>query len=256
MKSVILSLIMACGLHAQQFPFSFWATQGVANNFKTSLVAYYSMEDSSGSGAVDSFAANNMTLNGTLGSAAGKISNCRTSSGSSANYLSLSSVAGFSPGSGNFTLTFWAKSALVGQGGAYPIVLSKDGNSSNEEWLIYIDAGANSPVLEVTSNGSSKSHVTATGSIFGDTSWHFVAAEWDGTNLAISVDGGAFATTGYTGSIFSGTGPVRMFADVSSSNSWDGSLDEVAFWKGRALTITEVGTLYNSGVGFGYSNFH
>src|SRR5207245_11010895 len=89
-----------------------------------------------------------------------------------------------------------------------------------------------------------------------DTNWHFVDAGWDGSNIKISVDGGAFVTSPYSGPVFGdGTGAFQIGSEAAS-NTWNGLIDEVGIWIGRALSQTEVGQLYNNGAGLPFSSFH
>jgi len=65
----------------------------------------------------------------------------------------------------------------------------------------------------------------AVGPVLNDTNWHFVVGGWDGTNLKISIDGGAFSTAPFTGPIFGdGTGTFRIGAEAAS-NTWNGLID-------------------------------
>ena len=65
----------------------------------------------------------------------------------------------------------------------------------------------------------------AVGPVLNDTNWHFVVGGWDGTNLKISIDGGAFSTAPFTGPIFGdGTGTFQIGAEAAS-NTWNGLID-------------------------------
>jgi hypothetical protein len=97
--------------------------------------------------------------------------------------------------------------------------------------------------------------INSTTTIDNTTSWYFVAAGWDGTNVKISVNGGPYATASFTGPVFIGIAQFMLGAE-NGSQQWNGDLDEVAVWIGRSdLTISEVQQLYNSGAGLPFSSF-
>jgi hypothetical protein len=247
---------LAFGGAAQQCLLTAYTT-AASNNFKTNLVAFYNMDDSAGSGATDIFAAHNMTLNGTIGSSAGIVTNCRTSNGAPGNNFTLASVGSFSPGSNSFTVAFWTKAASLTQA-AYPTFAEKGGNPTSIEWLIYWDAPSSKAVLQVSANGTTSTSVTASTAFTDTTTFHLIVAEWDGSNIKISFDGGAFATTAWSTTLFSGIGNFEVFQDATGTASYNGSIGQVGYWVGRALPLTgttSIATLYNGGAGYAYTNF-
>jgi hypothetical protein len=61
------------------------------------------------------------------------------------------------------------------------------------------------------------------------------------------------ATSSRTGAIpANGAGPFYIGVTVGGPYGFDGLIDEVGFWRNRALTLTEVGQLYNGGAGLAY----
>ena len=114
--------------------------------------------------------------------------------------------------------------------------------------------GDNKLRFSVSSNGSTLSTVTWASALSTGT-WYFVAGEWDGTNIKLSLNGATFQTTSFAGPINSNTQPFDVGLISGSGNPLDGNIDEVGIWMGRALTQTEVGQLYNGGAGLPFGSF-
>ena len=89
------------------------------------------------------------------------------------------------------------------------------------------------------------------------TTWYFIAGGWDGTNVKISVNGGAYVTTPFAGPVNpNGNIHFTIGLEIGSGGGWLGQIDEVAVWIGRNdLTISDVQQLYNNGAGLPYSAF-
>ena len=114
--------------------------------------------------------------------------------------------------------------------------------------------GDNTLRFSVSSTGSTLTTVTWVSTLSTGT-WYFVAGEWDGTSIKLSVNGASFQSTSFSGTIHSNTNPFDIGLISGSGNPLDGSIDEVGIWMGRALTQTEVSQLYNGGAGLPFSSF-
>jgi len=88
--------------------------------------------------------------------------------------------------------------------------------------------------------------VTATASV-GDGNWHFIAAQYDGTNSKISVDNAGWSTLQNTASL-SKTGIYTSYYVAGNfagtPNYWPGQIDEFRIYS-RALTDAEITQLYS-----------
>jgi len=166
-----------------------------------------------------------------------------------------SSTSTFQPGASHIFVSAWVKSAVTTY--SYDAGIAGKFVLPHASWLLFRQADANGRKLEFLAMTDGRT-IGASASTFAltDTNWHFVAAGWDGSNIKISVDGGAFVTSPYSGPIFGdGTGAFQIGSEAAS-NTWNGLIDEVGIWIGRALTQTEVGQLYNNGAGLPFSSFH
>ena len=85
--------------------------------------------------------------------------------------------------------------------------------------------------------------------------WHYITGTYDGTNARLYVDGDLKDTDAVTHNIDS-PHPLSFGAWENAVGGkgeyFNGTLDEIGFWD-RALTQTEITTLYNGGSGFPYS---
>jgi hypothetical protein len=191
-----------------------------------------------------------------IGSATGKINNARVwTGGFSGPFLfDAASTTTFQPGSSHFFISCWVRSAVTSY--TYDAGIAGKFVLPNASWLLFRESDGSGSFLAFicTSNGSTGAG--ADGPVLNDTNWHFIAAGWDGTNVKISVDGGAYSTTAFAGPVFgNGTGAFQIGAEAAS-NTWNGLIDEVAIWIGRNdLTISEVQQLYNNGAGLPFSSF-
>lgn len=150
----------------------------------------------------------------------------------------------------SFSLSAWVKfdTSLAG---INRIILSNENTSaSNYHLRLNFDGtftfGLNGTSFSVTSS--------ATGTI---NTWHHVCGVYDTTNnlIKISVDGGAFITAAASTSFLGGSSSYLQIGNggqgISSTEDWKGFIDSVGIYS-DALTISEVGDLYNSGAGDDY----
>ena len=91
-----------------------------------------------------------------------------------------------------------------------------------------------------------------------DGSWHMVSVTWDGTNVRRYIDGGATGTVDNSGSVSKINlignlyiGNVERAGSPLANLFVNGDIDSVGIWD-RALTVGELGDLYNGGDGLTY----
>ena len=230
------------------------ATATPGSGLLTNLYAYYKMDEANGS-ALDATAGGRNLANygNPITSSAGKINSARVFPGSGGASLVGSSASDFSPGSNSFSFSFWVKLSATAGGGYEGLLAKSVVGPSNVEWMVYRDSD-NKLRFSVSSNGSTLTTVTWASALSTGT-WYFVAGEWDGTNIKLSLNGATFQTTSFSGPIHSNTQPLNMGLIGGSGNPLDGNIDEVGIWMGRALTQTEVGQLYNGGAGLPFGSF-
>ncbi len=153
----------------------------------------------------------------------------------------------------NYSVSAWVKydTALAG----FDRIICGTGNTSSAEWhLLLNDDGTFSFKRSITNTTHDEAKSVATATI---NTWHHVVGVWDKTNslIKISVDGGAFVTAAITSSVNAQSSSYfeigGTFTNLLGAEHWKGFIDEVGIYS-DALTISEVGDVYNSGAGDGY----
>jgi hypothetical protein len=218
----------------------------------SSVVAFWKLEEASGTRADATGRGNNLTDNNTVTQAAGKIGNAASFASASSEYLSCADNADLSTGDVDFTIAGWfyltTKTAAMD-------LLAKWGASGNFEYILFYDLGTDRFVFTVSNNGTAAATVSA--STFGSPAvgtWYFVVVYHDATGnlLGISVNNGAFNTLAHTTGVFNSTAGFRLGArDSGSAAYFNGRADAVGFWK-RLLSSAEITELYNAGAGREY----
>jgi len=221
---------------------------------RANLIAYYKLDEASGDALDATGNGKTMTQNGTVGSDTGIILTGRTMDGSSANRLSRADDVDFEPGPSPFFATMWVYTTTLVQS-SFPGLFAKETEGGQQAWGTFFNDPDNKVGFLVSPTGAAPFTIVYTASALSTNAWQFVAFGWDGANIVISLNGGAFQTTAFSSSVQSGTSPIYIGFRGGSISSWTGRVDEIAFWKGRALTIAEVQTIYNGGAGFAYDNW-
>lgn len=211
----------------------------------TAPTAFYRLEDKTDSGPSGFTLSDYSTA--TFG--AGKIGNCCNNFDTSHGLFRSDSLP-FRPGSGAFSMWGWANATFLGSTRFFPIV-AKWTYGGNREFAFGYDAGIFGGTgwgFAVSNTGSSNDAVAHTSTASTGT-WYFVAAWYDLTHINISVNAGAPVQAAFSSSIFNGG---NDWAVGRTMDDWRGSLDAVAWWKGYAITTTEVTAGYASGNGTEY----
>lgn len=223
----------------------------------TDLVHYWKLDESSGDAAdtVGSFTFPNVN---TVTYSAGKINNGANLAMASSQCFLTSSTTALNGGTAltAYTLSIWIyRTSLpptsgTGQAGRF----FQNGGNAGEFLIGYKNvSGTYSFYVEHYDNGSNKIAIDYTVTLSTST-WYHVALTWNGTTLTLYLNGASVGTPQSTSSINTagGYGCAMGQNTAGTANTyWDGSLDEVGFWK-RGLSSTEVGQLYNGGNGLAY----
>ena len=145
-----------------------------------------------------------------------------------------------------FTFSFWYKSGFT----------NADGTNSNEQYIINNHFSYNGYNVNINYRGyailivyDGSGQIAATGTTnLRDESWHFIVAEYDGSDIYIYVDNVQEATTSCTSTIPYTTDCYFYIGSHAHTSYADGYIDEVGYWH-RALTSDERSELWNSGSG-------
>lgn len=215
----------------------------------SNLVGWWKMDEASGTTAYDiSGGGNDGTLTNMDASTdwvQGKIGKALDFDGSD-DYVSVLGGDGsdIDVGGSNFTLTAWFKTSNPSSTTMY--IYDTAGYGGDQ---YYLRMNANDTLTFHFDPGSSIPTATTTNT-FADNEWHFVVAVRTAVRSAsIYVDGilededspgGSSSTIDITSNLFIGQSD-------SGSNHWVGQLDNLKFWRGKALSQAEVAWGYNQG---------
>ena len=202
---------------------------------------YYKLDGDSNDDSTTSYNGTDTSI--TYSDANGVINNGAGFNGSSSKILLPAGVKQ----SGSFSIALWIKIDILGN---YYITSDWDGGARN--YLIATDSSGKLNFLSGNSSTSQDPTLTNDTTLSIDT-WYHVVFVRDGAKLTIYLNASADGTvTGsYTGGATSNVTYLGTSVRSSSSDFLDGAMDEVGFWS-RALTSTEITTLYNGGNGLQY----
>ena len=214
-----------------------------------SLVSYWKLDETSdGSGAVtrvDSVGTHNLTdTNTVLHSTSGKIGNCADiEKGYSESLVRANaSAAALLGASGSWTFSCWVNPESLSNNDRLVSVWATMG-SANRGWRIVVK-NSNELRLQASQSGSGGTITTCAPAAGQSTStwYHFIVQHRNGTDVRLKVDDAAWVATSLTGGIEASN------QDFSLGHSFDGLIDEAAFWS-KAITDEECSWLYNGGYG-------
>lgn len=211
---------------------------GIASTIYNSLLAYYRLEEATGT-RIDSVAgAYNLTASNNPGNTTGKIGNAIQLVTASSQWLDSGAVT-LPVGASDFSTAGWVYLDTLGTN---PVMIDVNGASP---WVLtYIAAVSR---FRVNINGAT----TATANTFGapaTATWYFIATRYTtATKLTeISINGGVFDSAVAVAAPM--TGVLSLGATSTGSRPWNGRLDETGIWT-RLLADVEIAYLYNSGTG-------
>jgi hypothetical protein len=160
-------------------------------------------------------------------------------------------------GTNNWTITAWVKMITPAQDDNTIIEKGATASTTEGYWLYYI-----SPTERLVfniNNGTSGYGISAlsnTGLSINDSAWHLVAVTADrGGDATFYLDGNPVGTHDITS--FEGqdiTNPSRSIRISSTSNTWNGTIDELRVYN-RLLSPEEINASYNNGLYRLYNNF-
>src|SRR5712691_1746630 len=201
-------------------------------------VAAYAFDEGTGMSAADaSGSGNTATLNGATWTSAGKygaaVSFGASSIVSAADAPSLDPTAGL-------TLEAWVKPTSFA---ASQTIVAKERPGGGFPWGLELDNGVPSTYVVAATNA-----VATAPSALPLGAWSFIAATYDGTTLAVWVNGSVVASTAVSGALTTSTGTLSIGADAAWGERLAGSIDNVRVY-GTALSSSQLGTDMSTAIG-------
>ena len=213
------------------------------------LISYWKLDESSGNAADSSGNAYTLTNQGTMTYAAAKINNGAVISPTGSKFLKRTDALGMDA-NGNRSFSFWFNAtSLTGTTDLFGLNIPS--TSPYLQWVVSVSSTAmqvNRGKMCVANEYMTYTAGTSTGT------WYHVVVTWDGTTLTLYRNGTSVATATPTGSgsTACGSDTFDIGANPSAETTlFDGLIDEVGIWS-RALSASEVTSLYNGGAGFQY----
>lgn len=216
------------------------------------LRSYYNFEQTSGS-LVDSLGNNAGTNHGADYSATGKVGYGWDFESGDSDYVDVNDDAVLGAGVSAFTVSAWYKPESVG---ADRVIWNYMRPESTSYGMGNMFAASDNKLYcrSVTTAHALKQAVSTTTVSAGN--WYHVACVYNGTHLAIWVNGaleGVAAMTGNTDDYTSKHDIGRGYWGDAAQQYADGIIDELGIWT-AAKTSSEIASLYNSGNGYTFVN--
>ena len=203
-------------------------------------VAAYSFNEGSGAAVADSSGNNNLgTVTNGSWTTSGKFGNSLVFNGTSSRVF-VTSSASLNLTAG-MTVMAWVY-PTANQTGNRTIIRRE----TNGYWLYSSRLLSNMRPYGGALVGSNSETVSASNALPVNT-WSHVAVTYDGSVVTLYVNGTAVSTNSASGSIVSGTTPLWIGGTSSSTDFFQGRIDEVRVYN-RALTTTEIGTIRNTAI--------
>jgi len=225
------------------------------------LNAYWKLEETSGTRYDETANNNDLTDYNTVGYAAGIIGNGADFEQTASESLYIADNASLSI-TGSMTLSCWVN--LESSAARHDLMSKFKDTSGGYSWILRLiqTSGTNYDIYwDNSSNGTSLANSkTTTTTSFSNGTWYHISMVYTsgvGANIIFYVNGSKVGNTVSTAntSIYNSAAKFILSGNEASSGNpqtfMDGVLDEVGVWS-RALTSTEITSLYNSGDGLTY----
>ena len=216
----------------------------------TDLKASYRFDEISGVRYDRSGNGIHLTDNNTVGSVSGRVGVAADFTESNTEYLSVAdaSLGGLSPGSTDFSISFWIYFKSTGFSGQQFVGGIWQPTDNHREWLLLYNADADNKLGFYTSaNGAAETKVKT--SALSHSTWYHIVVTHNNTDSSrtIYLDTVAKADDSNV-TVNQGTGDFQLGNAPGSSDYFNGYLDEFNMWH-KVLSTSEIATLYHGGNG-------
>ncbi|MGE0131918.1 MAG: LamG-like jellyroll fold domain-containing protein [Blastocatellales bacterium] len=222
------------------------------------LVAFWPMCESGGD-RVDLVGGMSLTDNNTVGQSDGKIGKAALFTPAQNEFFSIPDSPKVSVGDGGndkYALTAWILlNGTPTTGNGRYLLFGRNscgGPATDFEFDVIARTPSGTTVIshEGTNNAGTYALVDATfPGGFSTGVWYFLYVFADGSNIGASINNSAPVTSAWSGALRDGGESFRVGSLCGTSLFFDGRMQNVGFWKGRALTQPEVDWQWNAGNG-------
>jgi len=217
------------------------------------LINYYNLDD-----VTDAVGSVDLTNNNSATFSIGKIGNALTDGSDTNNRYLSANTSLVNPGNTNNSMSFWFQVDKDPDNGQQVSLINlQDTTSDVVMTIIYIQSGGTIGYrFRRNKFGGTFTEINHTETMSLDT-WHHIVFVYDGTDIRAYVNNVATVTVGSN----DGTGSIDIADRFSIGPDGDGEgvsnsdivlgMDETGIWN-RALSVSEIADLYNSGNGNAY----
>ena len=221
----------------------------------TNLIAYWEMDETSGTTARDSMGLYNGTTTGSTVNQPGKIGTSYKFNETS-NYVYLPLNLAINTATTGYTFSAWIYAeAKASAGGWSAVIMDWEAGGKNSATFGLSISNGTAPTKIGAWTGGNQGTAPTVGTL--TTGWHHIVGVWTAstpfTPVMMYFDG-AYVGNSVTdrAATWSGTRDFGLGTTyVSYDTFYKGSIDEIGIWT-RALSPTEISTLYNNGSGLQY----
>lgn len=243
--TIIIGLFLLVSLNGQILRYSNY-TASTGNGLLDSLVFYFSLEETSGT-LVDAAGSNDATAYGNPTYAqTGAVGNCLSFDGDG-DYLAMTEVADLRIYDQDVSFSFWVYLSSAPAAGTYYGVF---GGETNSLGVVLFSTTAALRLWAVAMGGPSGGPNISTGE------WVHIVVTFDNSETTNNVNyyvNGDLTTVSIDLNPASDRATLYIGSTTTTTNLFNGLLDETAMWKGRILSSDDVAWLYNSGNGRQFS---
>jgi len=227
------------------------ARAGDGDNLKTDLIAWYDLDEESGTRYDETDNNHDLTDNNSCGYDTGVVGNSADMIAANSEYLNAADHADLSPVDGDMSIMVWFRaddfSSVQG------LVSKRRFANSTGEYYLQLDNASNLEFRTVDASDDSSNNCELVSSLSTDT-WYMAVVQRDGSENTNYV----YLNGNSSSQDCSGNGdPADREEDLwigrAAGNYLNGEIDLVAYWS-RMLTSDERTWLYNSGSGRQYSD--
>ena len=223
----------------------------VSADLNEGLVAWWTMDETSGNAADASGQINDFIEQGTVASAGGKIGNARGGLITDTNYLNMSDSEFSAHPSAPFTIVYWHYNVTTGN---IARLFEISGTTTNAYFIMQYRGGGGICTVNGGLTGSQESGCDLDSSVNG--SWHQDVISCPTNNPCTWYKDGAVQATVNRGG--NDGNPAKIWYIGRSIATGQSNIyilvDEVAFYN-RTFNTTDVADVWNSGQGVTYSDF-
>jgi hypothetical protein len=211
------------------------------------LVAYYKLDETSGTTVYDALGNHNGTNNGATINQAGKIGKAYDFERSESDYISLGNFMYNNLQNTSYSISVWFKLESIGN---YQAIILNRGNSDRHTgiWV------SNTNKIRITMYAGGSPALDVSGSTTINTGqWYNIVLVYNrGTGVYAYLNGHSEISQSTSSNYLIESGETAIGRKgIDSTDYFDGMIDDVAIFS-RALSPTEVTELYNSGDGRTY----